>query len=215
VEQGIGNITPDQMTDDVWDYVFARKNNVDSTIQMETLESMRREFEYWYPLDLRVSGKDLVQNHLTFFLYIHIAMWPEEYWPKGVRPNGHLLLNGDKMSKSTGNFLTLSEAVDKFSADATRIAISDAGDGVEDANFEESVANSIILRLYELRKWCEDMIRDAHLVDAVEAYKKALNGKQGKDTDLVQRTTDLGFWDQLFANEMAALVQQTKTHYEG
>jgi leucyl-tRNA synthetase len=215
VEQGIGNITPDQMTDDVWDYVFARKNNVDSTIQMETLESMRREFEYWYPLDLRVSGKDLVQNHLTFFLYIHIAMWPEEYWPKGVRPNGHLLLNGDKMSKSTGNFLTLSEAVDKFSADATRIAISDAGDGVEDANFEESVANSIILRLYELRKWCEDMIRDAHLVDAVEAYKKALNGKQGKDTDLVQRTTDLGFWDQLFANEMAALVQQMKTHYEG
>lgn len=22
---------------------------------------MRREFEYWYPFDLRVSGKDLIQ----------------------------------------------------------------------------------------------------------------------------------------------------------
>ena len=28
-----------------------------------------QEFTYWYPVDLRVSGKDLIQNHLTFFLY--------------------------------------------------------------------------------------------------------------------------------------------------
>lgn len=25
------------------------------------LQTMRREFEYWYPFDLRVSGKDLIQ----------------------------------------------------------------------------------------------------------------------------------------------------------
>ena len=38
---------------------------------------MRREFTYWYPLDLRVSGKDLVPNHLTYFLYNHVAIWPK------------------------------------------------------------------------------------------------------------------------------------------
>ena len=32
---------------------------------------------YWYPLDLRVSGKDLVPNHLTYFLYNHTAIWPK------------------------------------------------------------------------------------------------------------------------------------------
>jgi leucyl-tRNA synthetase len=26
-----------------------------------------------YPLDLRVSGKDLVTNHLTFFVYNHVV----------------------------------------------------------------------------------------------------------------------------------------------
>lgn len=31
------------------------------------LQKMRREFEYWYPFDLRVSGKDLIQVG---------AMWP-------------------------------------------------------------------------------------------------------------------------------------------
>ena len=81
------------------------------------LEAMRREFQYWYPCDLRVSGKDLVPNHLTYYLYNHTAIWPTEpqNWPTGIRANGHLLLNGEKMAKSTGNFMTLTEAIDKFS----------------------------------------------------------------------------------------------------
>jgi leucyl-tRNA synthetase len=37
---------------------------------------MRRSFEYFYPLDLRVSGKDLIPNHLTFCLYNHIGKPP-------------------------------------------------------------------------------------------------------------------------------------------
>ena len=80
---------------------------------------MKNEFEFWYPLDLRVSGKDLIPNHLTYFLYNHVAVWnnKEEKWPKAVRANGHLLLNSEKMSKSTGNFLTLRHAIEKFSAD--------------------------------------------------------------------------------------------------
>jgi len=126
---------------------------------------MRREFEYWYPFDLRVSGKDLIQaravgkgsqcrppdghfvhgdwrvdqrgldcllirlcptlahlpspplhapspflwpwclqNHLTFCLYNHTAIWAQQpqFWPCSMRTNGHLLLNAEKMSKSTG-----------------------------------------------------------------------------------------------------------------
>jgi len=56
------------------------------------------------------SGKDLIQNHLTFSLYNHTAMWPQQNMnPAAFRCNGHLLLNSEKMSKSTGNFKTLSE----------------------------------------------------------------------------------------------------------
>lgn len=74
---------------------------------------MRTEFSYWYPVDLRVSGKDLIQNHLTYFLYNHVAIWPTparekdgvvpgEFcrWPGGVRGNGHLLLNSEKVGVS-------------------------------------------------------------------------------------------------------------------
>lgn len=44
--------------------------------------------------------------------------------------------------------MTLQDAVEKYGADATRVALADAGDGTEDANLEETVANSIILRLF-------------------------------------------------------------------
>lgn len=91
------------MTPEVWDYIFLKKNNYpkSSGILKEHLDVMRREFEFWYPVDLRVSGKDLIQNHLSFFLFNHCAMWPEDEskWPKGVRANGHLLLNSAKVKK--------------------------------------------------------------------------------------------------------------------
>lgn len=52
----------------------------------------------------QASGKDLINNHLSFALYNHTAIWENkpEKWPRSMRCNGHLLLNGEKMSKSTG-----------------------------------------------------------------------------------------------------------------
>lgn len=196
-KKGIFDIKPEQMIDDVWDYIFCRRDLSDEAkkscgISEADLQTMRREFQYWYPLDMRSSGKDLIGNHLTFFLYIHVALFPREYWPKSVRTNGHLLLNGEKMSKSSGNFLTLNDAVQKFGADACRIALADAGDGFEDANFEEAVANQIILRMYTLKEWCEEVVKDEKL-----------------------RTGDPdALWDKLFENEMNTLVQEAREHYE-
>lgn len=76
-------------------------------------------------MDLRVSGKDLIGNHLTMALYNHASIWKDrpELWPRGYYTNGHVNLNNEKMSKSTGNFLMLEEAIEKFSADATRLAL--------------------------------------------------------------------------------------------
>ena len=63
-------------------------------------------------MDLRVSAKDLIGNHLTMALYNHAAVWKHrpEMWPRGYYCNGHVLLDGEKMSKSSGNFLMMHEA---------------------------------------------------------------------------------------------------------
>lgn len=79
----------------------------DCRIPETTLKQLRDEFEYWYPMDLRVSGKELITNHLVFYLYNHLAFWDPSKCPRAMRANGHIFLDGEKMSKSTGNFLTL------------------------------------------------------------------------------------------------------------
>ncbi|ORY13571.1 hypothetical protein BCR34DRAFT_561745 [Clohesyomyces aquaticus] len=220
-EVGPLGVKPEQMTDDIWDYVFARRDRNDldfkTDIPKKTLQTLRRNFDYWYPLDMRTSGKDLIQNHLTFNLYVHTAIFDSSNWPRSFRVNGHLMLNGEKMSKSTGNFLTVEQAVNKFGADATRIALADAGDGIEDANFEETVANSNILKLFELRKWCEEMVRDAIIVESGDAYKQTRDTSRVKNSDIIQRdaSSPTLLWDNIFANELNALVAETKAHYVG
>jgi len=59
------------------------------------------------------------------------------------------------MSKSTGNFLTLVQAIEQFSADGMRLCLADCGDGVEDANFVTKNADSALLRLYTYLEFCE------------------------------------------------------------
>ncbi|KAJ3168358.1 cytosolic leucyl tRNA synthetase [Geranomyces variabilis] len=197
-KRGSGNIGAEQMTDEVWNYVLLNGPMPETTsIPKETLEKMRREFEYFYPLDVRVSGKDLVQNHLTFFIYNHTAIFPQSKWPKGVRVNGHLLLNGEKMSKSTGNFMTIKDALKVFGADATRFALADAGDGVEDANFLEKTADDAILKLYTEREWIEE-----NLAAIKEGGKKLL------------RTGAYTWNDRVFAAELDKLVADTDAAYK-
>lgn len=160
-------VRPEQMNDDVWQYLFCGGelptkdvNSTERPIPRAVLEAMRREFLYWHPFDLRVSGKDLIGNHLTFTLFNHPAIWPDDKakWPRAILVNGHLQLNSTKMSKQTGNFLTLTESIKRFSADVTRLALADAGDGLEDANFVESTANAVILRLYTWLEWVRETL---------------------------------------------------------
>ncbi|EEC05400.1 leucyl-tRNA synthetase, putative [Ixodes scapularis] len=160
------HIKPEEMTPEAWDYVFLKLGNDPKLMSNKALNAMRKEFEFWYPMDLRCSGKDLIPNHLSYCIFTHCAMWPSEpqKWVRGMRANGHLLLNSEKMSKSTGNFLTLADALDKFSADGMRLALADAGDGIEDANFVETMADAGILRLYSFLEWVKEMLASASML---------------------------------------------------
>ena len=84
-------IRAEQMTPPVFDYIF-RKGAYpgDCGIPEEKLAVMRESFEYWYPMNLRVSGKDLIYNHLTMSLYNHAAIWHDrpEMWPRSFFTNG-------------------------------------------------------------------------------------------------------------------------------
>ncbi|CAI8600315.1 unnamed protein product [Vicia faba] len=131
------SIKPQHLNDEVWYYIFCDGPLPKSTdISSSLLERMKFEFDYWYPFDFHFSDKDLIQNHLTFCIYSHTAVMPKHQWPRGFRCNGQINLNNEQMSKSTGYFRTIRQAIEEFSTDATWFTLDDAGDDVDDANFD-------------------------------------------------------------------------------
>jgi leucyl-tRNA synthetase len=115
-------------------------------------------------MDLRVSGKDLIQNHLTMSLYNHAAVWGgarADRMPQSFFCNGHVQVDGEKMAKSKGNFLMLHECVAAWSADATRFALADSGDSLEDANFERTRADAAILKLTTEEEHMKETLAEA------------------------------------------------------
>jgi len=153
----ITKIPPEKIEDDLFDYVFLGKGDENKLIEKygEIIKEMRREFEYWYPVDLRTSGKDLIQNHLIFYIFHHVAIFPKEKWPKTIAINGWVLLGGRKMSKSLGNYISMLEASKKHPIDVIRFLLAYAGNtGLDDANIELSLADNIKKELIEWYNFC-------------------------------------------------------------
>ncbi|MEM1948765.1 MAG: leucine--tRNA ligase [Candidatus Caldarchaeum sp.] len=130
---------------DVFDYVFLGIGDPDALafrygVDKKMLTEMRREFLYWYGVDLRCSAKDLVPNHLTFYLFHHTAIFDESRWPRGVGVNGMITIEGEKMSKSRGNFVTLKQAIQKHGSDATRLALLLSAEDLDDPDWREKAA---------------------------------------------------------------------------
>jgi methionyl-tRNA synthetase len=75
-------------------------------------------FEKWWPADLHVIGKDIARFHTIY--------WPAMLWsagldaPRRVWIHGFLLAQGERMSKSLGNFLDPIDVVKTLGADGAR-----------------------------------------------------------------------------------------------
>jgi leucyl-tRNA synthetase len=143
------NPKPEQLTEAFWDYIFLGigtpiKVEAATGIPMEKIEELHNEFSYFYPLDARHSGRDLIPNHLTFMIFIHDAIWGRELWPQGIFVNGSVLMEGAKMSKSMNNIIPLVNAIDRFGADPLRLSLMITAEPLKDADFSPDLAKSMI-----------------------------------------------------------------------
>jgi len=111
---------------------------------------IKKEFEYYYPLDSRHSGRDLIPNHLSFFIFNHSILFSKNLWPKQIVVNGSVLMDGKKMSKSMGNIIPLRKAIKQYSADSIRVAMLILGELLQDVDFSFSTLKGICSKLNEL-----------------------------------------------------------------
>jgi leucyl-tRNA synthetase len=173
------SIKPEQLTDAAFDYIFLGTGNPskiaqETGLKIDILEKMRSEFTYFYPLDSRHSGRDLVPNHLTFMIFNHTAIFPEKLWPRQIATNGSVLMQGAKMSKSFGNIIPLREGLTKFGADPLRLGVLATAELLQDADFSPTVAKAMRDRLERLYRF------------AIETFKNKQKGQREKNVPLAQ-----------------------------
>jgi len=163
----IHNLDPNRLNDEFFDYVFLGIGDVDSIarevgVDSNLIKDIRNEFLYYYPLDSRHSGRDLVWNHLTYFIFNHVAIFPRELWPRQIVVNGSVLMMGQKMSKSMGNIIPLRDAIKEYGADVLRMAILSVAGLLQDVDFSPALAKSI-------REWIDGFFKES--IELIEAYK--------------------------------------------
>lgn len=145
------DINAEDLNDAFFNKVFLDKDGANdgsvNKIPEDITEKIQKEFQYWYPLNWRLSAKDLVGNHLSFHMFHHAAIFPQKYWPKGITVFGMGLLEGQKMSSSKGNVILLSEAIDKYGADTVRLFLMSSAEPWQDFDWREKEVNGIQRRL--------------------------------------------------------------------
>jgi len=145
----------DALNDSFFDYILLGNGDVrqvaaECNISISLIEAIRNEFSYFYPLDARHSGRDLVQNHLSFFIFNHVAIFARENWPRKIVVNGSVLMEGKKMSKSLGNIIPLRAAIKEYSADAIRLAMLSSAELLQDADFSFDAIKGIRSKLDDI-----------------------------------------------------------------
>ncbi len=152
-----GLVGAEHLDDETFDYIFLGKGDPDEIarkkgLDVNLLRRLRDEFMYWYPLDSRHSGRDLIWNHLTFFIFNHVAIFPRELWPRQIVVNGSVTMEGKKMSKSLGNIIPIREAVEIFGADPIRLSVLGSAELLSDADFSPQVAASTLKKLFRMHE---------------------------------------------------------------
>ncbi len=150
----------------------------------------RREF---WPPDIQIVGKDI--------LWFHAVIWPamllalqnntNNAWiklPKIIKAHGFWVRDGEKMSKSMGNFISLpvlNEYVAKFGLDSIRFYLMHSGPNESsDANFSDdnllnvhttmlanTIGNSCSRVITMICKYCNEQT-PSHIVDSGFACKE-------------------------------------------
>ncbi len=132
----IDDVPPEELDDEFFDTLLLGEGSDPRAAEL------REEFEHWYPVDVRFSANDLVNNHLTFFLYHHAELFDRPNWPGGITIMGMGLKEGEKMSSSKGNVDLPGEVVDEYGADTVRFFQLNAAEPWQDFDWQPDAVSA-------------------------------------------------------------------------
>ncbi|MFW9784797.1 MAG: class I tRNA ligase family protein, partial [Candidatus Heimdallarchaeota archaeon] len=167
------DIKPEQLIPEFFDYIFLEKGEIKELsrsikIDEKILQEMQTEFLYWYPVDHRHTAIMHISNHLSFFIFHHVAIFPEKHWPKLISLIEPLIVEGQKMGKSKGNVISLADVKRTYGADLFRFYISHNTDFGAYMDFRKKEIDSVRNHIGKFYTFISDKILETK--DVVAAY---------------------------------------------
>ncbi len=133
-----GKIKLEEMNEDFFDYVFLGKGKAKNNVW----EEIKKDVEYWYPLDINLGGKEHQTVHFPVFVMNHVGILPKKLWPKGIFVNYWVVGKGSKISKSKGGAQPIPEAIKNYGVDAMRLYYSHISSPEFDIIWDETIVES-------------------------------------------------------------------------
>ncbi|MFW9929699.1 MAG: leucine--tRNA ligase [Candidatus Thorarchaeota archaeon] len=142
-----------QLNDEFFTYIYFGEGDKtkisDRTNIAETLiNSIRSDFEYWYPVNMNFGGREHKTVHFPVFLMNHQMIFEEKHQPKGIFVNWWVMQdisNSQKIAKSKGGAQSITQIINKFSADAIRLFYCHQGSPHIDIEWNEEK-----VRMYQI-----------------------------------------------------------------
>jgi leucyl-tRNA synthetase len=107
-----------EMTDEFFNYIFLGIGSP----KHETWKTIKSDFDYWYPVDINLGGKEHKTVHFPVYIMNHVAIMPEQKRPKGIFVHWWVTQKGkEKISKSKGGAEPIVEAAVTYGVDAMRL----------------------------------------------------------------------------------------------
>jgi len=159
------HLKPGQLIPEFFDYVFLEKGDSNKLskkigIEEKILKEMQGEFIYWYPVDHRHTAIMHISNHLSFYIFHHVAIFPERRWPKTISLIEPVNVEGQKMGKSKGNVISLADIQSKYSADLFRFYISHSADFGVYMDWREKEIETVKNHIYKFYTFMADKIQE-------------------------------------------------------
>lgn len=153
-----GRIPVASLTPAFFDRVFLGEGPGEPSVDAGLLAEVRAEFEYWYPLDLNIGGKEHKRVHFPVFLYTHARLLPPALQPKGLFVYWWLTSRGGaKLSKKDvgskgGAVPPLHEALERYGADVLRLFYALGASPFQDIEWEPGLLDQAADRLAEVER---------------------------------------------------------------
>jgi len=220
------DVAPDQLSPQFFDFIYLKKGKIDEVsettrIDHILLKRMQKEFYYWYPVDHRHTAIMHISNHLSFYIFHHVAIFPEKMWPQTITLIEPVIIEGQKMGKSKGNVISLTDIKEKYSADLFRLYISHAADLGINMDWKEKEVQAVrnhINRFYKFMKENIENIQDFDLgyAEIRSDYAKVILSKVFSnflDIDDALESFNLRRFLQIAFYETFNLIQEARKYF--